>query len=532
MPTMKIIPSTTEPGEVVSLSERLARLQFLRIAFLAVVLSGAWLSLHVRGDVRRDLVMAAAGYVLIVAVAELVRRRRSRRANLTTLSMLLLVDGVYLAAATYLTGGTQSPLRFLLFVHLVAVTLLASYRTGLKIALWHSLLSIVVLYAQAAELVPVRERAPGALPIAHNGIDRIAIFNVTAFWVVALVTAAFSSLNERELRRRREDSDALARMATEMEELRQPEEIAASLLHWLAESFGFERGVVLSTEDGVSVLGARDARELSGRPQAIDEIIERAWTARGAVLVKRVDPRTSPLLAETLPDAERVMVLPLFAESRLLGAVAVEHGGRTSWRVERRVVLAASQFAAYAALALRNAWLLAQTQRMADTDGLTGVANRRMFDLTLAREVERARREQNNLSVLLLDLDHFKNFNDQHGHLAGDDALKEFGKVLATQSRASDLVARYGGEEFVLVLPNCPPEEALRMGERVCVAVRELSGPAPLTVSIGAATFPADGLTAEEVVHAADTALYTSKRGGRDRVEHATAVGPSTPVGA
>jgi diguanylate cyclase (GGDEF)-like protein len=523
---MSIIPNTTEPGEVVSLSERLARLQILRIAFVAVVLSGAWLSLHVRGDVRRGLAMTAAGYLLIVAVSELVRRHRSRRANLTMLSTLLLVDGVYLAVATYLTGGTQSPLRFLLFVHLVAVTLLASYRTGLKIALWHSLLSMVVLYAQAAELVPVRERAPGALPVAHSGIDPIAIFNVTAFWVVALVTAAFSSLNERELRRRRADSDALARMATEMEELRRPDEIAASLLGWLAESFGFERGVVLSTEECVSVLSARGARELNGEPQEIDEIVERAWAARGAVLVKHVDARTSPVLARLLPDAERVMVLPLFAESQLLGAVAVEGGGRAGWRMERRVVLAASQFAAYAALALRNAWLLAQTQRMADTDGLTGVANRRMLDLTLTREVERARRDHNNLSILLLDLDHFKKFNDDHGHLAGDEALKAFGKVVATQSRASDLVARYGGEEFALVLPNCAPEEALRMGERVCAAVRAL------TVSIGAATFPRDGGTAEEIVQAADNALYASKRAGRDRVEIAAGLAPSTPVGA
>ena len=532
MATMNIIPSTTEAGEVVSLSERLARLQLLRLAFVAVALCGAWFALHVHGEVQRELLIASGGYVLIVTVSELVRRRRSRRANLATLSALLLVDGVYLAMATYLTGGTQSPLRFLLFVHLVAVTLLASYRTGLKIALWHSLLSMVVLYAQAAELVPVRERAPGALPVAQSGIDRIAIFNMTAFWVVALVTAAFSSLNERELRRRRADADALARMATEMEELQQPEAIAESLLGWLVESFGFNRGVVLSTENGVSVLGAHGASELSGRPQRIDEVVQRAWGAREAVLTRRLDPQTSPVLAELLPNAERVMVLPLFAESQLLGAVAVEHSRRTSWKIERRVVMAASQFAAYAALALRNAWLLAQTQRMADTDGLTGVANRRMFDITLTREVERARREQGNLSVLLLDLDHFKKFNDQHGHLAGDEALKMFGKALATESRASDLVARYGGEEFAVVLPNCAPAEARRMGERVCAAVRRLSGPAPLTVSIGAATFPADGRTAEEIVHAADNALYASKRGGRDRVEMAAALDPAPPVGA
>jgi diguanylate cyclase (GGDEF)-like protein len=532
MPAIRIIPSTTEPGEVVSLSERLGRLQALRIAFVAVVLAGASLSLHVRADLRHDLWVAGAGYVLAVAVSELLRRRRDRRSNLSTLSALLLVDGVYLALVCYLTGGTQSPLRFLLYVHLVAVTLLASYRTGLKIALWHSLLSMVTLYAQAAELVPVRESAPGALPEAGGGIGSIPIFNVTAFWVVALVTAAFSSLNERELRRRRADADALASMATEMEELHQPEEIAGSLLNWLRESFGFGRGVVLTTQDGVSILAGRDAGELSGRPDAIDEVVERAWAARGPVLVKRLDRVGNPVLAALLPDAERVLVLPLFSESRLLGAVAVEHSGAGAWRIERRVVLAASQLTAYAALALRNAWLLAQTRRMADTDGLTGVANRRMFDLTLTREVERARRDEGCVSLLLLDLDHFKSFNDEHGHIAGDEALKAFGGLLAGESRASDLVARYGGEEFAIVLPSCPPEEAIRTGERVCAAVRELSAPAPLTVSVGAATFPLDGQTSDELLRAADAALYASKRDGRNRVERPPSRDTATSIRA
>jgi diguanylate cyclase (GGDEF)-like protein len=532
MPAIRIIPNTAEPGEVVSLSERLGRLQILRIALVAIVLGGASLSLHVRADVRHDLGAAAAAYLFVVALSELIRRRRSRRSNLSTLGALLLMDGVYLALVTYLTGGTQSPLRFLLYVHLVAVTLLASYRTGLKIALWHSLLSMVVLYAQAAELVPVRESAPGALPAADGSIGSIPIFNVTAFWVVALVTAAFSSLNERELRRRRADADALARMATEMEELRRPEEIAGSLLRWVTESFGFERGVVLTTHDGVAVLASHGAGELGVRPEAIDEVVERAWAARGAVLVKRLDRTRSPVLASMLPDAERVLVLPLFAGNELLGAVALEHRGVGGWRIERRVVLAASQFAAYAALALRNAWLLEQTQQMANTDGLTGVANRRMFDLTLTREVERARREEGCVSLLLLDLDHFKAFNDHHGHLAGDEALKAFGRTLATESRASDLVARYGGEEFAIVLPSCAPEEAVQIGERVCAAVRELSGPTPLTVSAGSATFPLDGQTAEDVVRAADSALYASKRAGRDRVERPPSLDTTVSIGA
>ena len=214
---------------------------------------------------RRELYVVSGGYLVFVAVTELARRR-SRRSSLATLSAMLLVDGVYLGFATYVTGGTQSPLWFLLFVHLVAVTLLASYRTGLKIALWHSLVTMVALYAQAAELIPARESAPGVVPDAGSGLGSLPVFNVTAFWIVAIVTAAFSSLNERELRRRRADSEALAAMATEMEELQRPADIADKLLDWLGESFGFGRGVVLAATDGVTVLAAARRRSSSRRP--------------------------------------------------------------------------------------------------------------------------------------------------------------------------------------------------------------------------------------------------------------------------
>jgi diguanylate cyclase (GGDEF)-like protein len=523
MPHAPIVPRAVATGEVVSLTERLGRLQILRVAFVLVVLAGTSLGFDVSARIRHELWLVGGGYLAVVILTELVRRR-SRRWSLSTLAGMLLLDGVYLAWAGYLTGGTQSPLRFLLFVHLIAVTLLASYRTGLKIALWHSLLAIVVLYAQSAHLIPARESAPGALPGPDTGLAALPVFNVTAFWVVALVTAAFSSLNERELRRRRADSEALAAMATEMEELQRPADIAGKLLDCLGEGFGFRRGVVLTAREEIAVLAERGAGELSAVPAAVDDLVEQAWIERRPILVKRLDERTAPTLSALLPNARRVLVLPLFDENRLLGAVALEHAAGHGERIERRLVAVASQLVAYAALALRNAWLMEQIQRMADTDGLTGIANRRMLDLTLPREVERARREHGSVSLLLLDVDHFKEFNDSHGHVAGDEALQRLAQSLATESRAFDLVARYGGEEFAIVLPGCGPAESLHIAERMRGATRGVTVPTPMTASVGAATFPDDAGDAIALLKAADAALYASKRAGRDRVARPTTV--------
>jgi diguanylate cyclase (GGDEF)-like protein len=164
-------------------------------------------------------------------------------------------------------------------------------------------------------------------------------------------------------------------------------------------------------------------------------------------------------------------------------------------------------------------------ERLAMHDGLTGIANRRCFDQTLRNEVEHARRDRYPLSLLLVDIDHFKRYNDTYGHPAGDECLKRVASVLAGQVRIYDLAARYGGEEFVVILPNQTPQGAAAVAERIRMAVEQsvCAEPALLrdevTVSIGAASIlPADAMSPEQLVARADAALYLAKEGGRNRV--------------
>ncbi|MFB2706356.1 sensor domain-containing diguanylate cyclase [Marinobacter shengliensis] len=168
-----------------------------------------------------------------------------------------------------------------------------------------------------------------------------------------------------------------------------------------------------------------------------------------------------------------------------------------------------------------------QLKAISLTDGLTHVANRRRFDEKLEIEWGRALRHEHELSLLLLDIDHFKRVNDELGHLTGDDCLVALAGILQAEvQRAGDLVARYGGEEFAILLPTTDSEGALLVAERIRKAVagtpmvtREQDAPVPLTISVGVATMlPARGVSSPELVRRADEALYAAKDNGRNRV--------------
>jgi len=166
----------------------------------------------------------------------------------------------------------------------------------------------------------------------------------------------------------------------------------------------------------------------------------------------------------------------------------------------------------------------AQTKRLANTDGLTGLYNRRSFQERLQQEVDRANRYHRPLSLIMIDIDHFKTYNDTHGHLQGDNILVEVAKTLQRLSRTSDIVARYGREEFAFILPETDSANAEALGKRLqeqvegCHFLGEAHLPGQtLTISVGIASYtPPD--TKEALLEAADMALYQAKREGRNRV--------------
>jgi diguanylate cyclase (GGDEF)-like protein/PAS domain S-box-containing protein len=168
-------------------------------------------------------------------------------------------------------------------------------------------------------------------------------------------------------------------------------------------------------------------------------------------------------------------------------------------------------------------------QQLASCDGLTAIANRRCFNDTLQNEWRHAMRELRPLSLLLVDVDNFKRYNDTYGHLAGDECLKCIAGAMASNMRANDLVARYGGEEFAIILPNQSDEGAAAVAERIRSTVAQLGLPDSrsdvgyVTVSIGVATvIPSLVSDPHQLVAAADAALYCAKYAGRNRVSLST----------
>jgi two-component system, cell cycle response regulator len=282
-------------------------------------------------------------------------------------------------------------------------------------------------------------------------------------------------------------------------------------------------------------------------------VVTRATEPAGAVraVVKRI-PLGSDLAGEVAADGRPrrlghgqedsttvlggpALAAPLRRAHNTVGVLVVEReASAPAFDADDEAMLVS--LAGPAGIAVDNVLLHREAQRLSVTDPLTGAGNLRHMTTTLAREVERAGRFGRPLSLLLLDLDHFKRVNDTFGHTAGDGVLTELARRLAACVREVDTVARYGGEEFVVVTPETDSGGAEHLANRICQAVRGAEfrvgdDTVPVTVSIGIASLPDHGSASGDLVRAADEGLYAAKRSGRDCWRVAAARGTDAASG-
>lgn len=211
--------------------------------------------------------------------------------------------------------------------------------------------------------------------------------------------------------------------------------------------------------------------------------------------------------------------IPILNQGACIGILALGRN-QPNYPFQKEEVQFGSLFANLAVLVIESTQLRETLREQSIRDPLTNLFNRRYMQEMLNREVSRADRQMHPLGIIMLDIDHFKRFNDTFGHVAGDNLLSHFGKQLQSQVRSEDIACRYGGEEFILIMPNTKLEIVKERAEQICSAVKNLvlENTHDITLSLGVAMYPQHGKTIEEVIQAADAALYQAKQNGRNQV--------------
>jgi diguanylate cyclase (GGDEF)-like protein len=226
-------------------------------------------------------------------------------------------------------------------------------------------------------------------------------------------------------------------------------------------------------------------------------------------------------LSGILPDSRAVLCIPITYGEMLLGVLNIENRNENAFSPQDVLIL--NTLADLLATALHNAFVFQKLQQQSITDGLTGIKTRRFFWEALSAEWKRASRSGRPFSVVLIDLDKFKEVNDTMGHFEGDLVLARVGRLLEQKSRQSNVVARYGGDEFIVLMPETGAEQAQVLAERLrqWLASDPMLGEHHVTGSFGVASFPMHGFSIEDIIRVADAGMYVSKRSGGNLVSTA-----------
>jgi len=327
-----------------------------------------------------------------------------------------------------------------------------------------------------------------------------------------------------ELRRRNADLEVLYETVKDLSSTLSVERVLQRLLDRTLEHLTAEIGsiLLLGDDDQLRVMIAK------GLPA---DVIERTEMRIGEGISGYVALHGQSLIVEDVEahptfrrrNRERyytstLISAPLMRNGVLLGVININNKADHS-PFEPHDLRLLEAIAAHASVALGNARKYEDTLRLSQIDGLTGLANHGHFYKTLEREIERARRYERGLTLAMLDIDHFKQYNDRNGHRAGDQALVAVARIIGDRSRAHDIVARYGGEEFAIILPETTLDGAHAFGDKLRTAIEGISldGAEPLTISVGVAAFGMNITATSQLVEAADAELYRAKSLGRNR---------------
>lgn len=346
-------------------------------------------------------------------------------------------------------------------------------------------------------------------------IDLLTLFSTQAS--IALQNARLYSL-EQQRARQLQAINAIAQQTTAVLDL---EELLGTVCGLIQNAFRVSHVSLFLREDHDLVLRAHHGTltpriPQGGRFPASNEpwasILATSRTTTESDLRKATSMR---FFAES---ASR-MRIPLISYGQTLGVLALDSDQTDAFRDGDLQSL--ESVADICATAIQNAHYVERVKQLAYLDGLTGIFNRRFFEMRILEEIERARRYGTGMAVIMADIDQFKRLNDEFGHVLGDEVLRQASSLFNQQLRKIDVVCRYGGEEFGILLTQASAQHAMNIAEKLRKMVEEWQFPGvprTVTISAGAAAFPDHGTTRDELVKAADQALYAAKQSGRNRV--------------
>ncbi len=349
-----------------------------------------------------------------------------------------------------------------------------------------------------------------------------------------------------DMRRARDEKERFYEAIERLNRTTKPLEVFDATLDVARGIVPVDFGAVTLVEDAGGRITHRVARVLGGEEGATARLeglefpdgtglVASAVRLGASLPGKDLDVARAPVFdaATRLKGLASLKVIPLRTAQEVLGAVVL--GARRPGAYDAEAVRQLEVVAMQAAESIYRARLFEQTERLATTDGLTGLTNHRTFQARLDEHLARAQRYGKKLSLILCDIDHFKSVNDTYGHPVGDVVLRGVARTLLEQARATDVVARYGGEEFAVVMPETDAAGALVIAERIRERVKALAfdtgqGKLAVTLSLGVAAFPGDAAKKGDLVERADACLYHAKRHGRDRSVAASSLRAPPPA--
>ncbi|HEX9917157.1 MAG TPA: diguanylate cyclase [candidate division Zixibacteria bacterium] len=486
-----------------------------------------WLSFSYRGSEYNVGMILAFVFLLHLLVFSIISRKTKKHGKLLLFSSI--ADILFITFLVYFTGGVKSNFYLLYYLSISFTAYYLGLYEGLALSLGSTILYLIIY----------QEKGSGNIFIGDLAI-RILFLWMFAFAVGAIskylklsrakLFRALDTLNERtsELEKSQVQIETIYETSGTLGAIHDLDQVIDETLNIVKEVLGYQMCSVLLLDSRRNVLLLKAKVELGNKikyspPEEVPLTGIAGTVARLGKPERVFDIRTDPRYIYGLYNARSELAVPMISQGKVVGVLNAESKRVGAFLEQDEKIF--SILASSAGMAIENAMLHQEMEELTIIDELTGIYNYRYFVQKLEDELRRARRYEQILCLIMIDIDCFKRYNDSYGHLFGNSILRGLVQVVKGCIRDVDIFARYGGEEFVVILPQTDKYDAANIGERIRSQVEstqfegeEKGLKVNLTVSVGIASYPENGTSSEILIQKVDLAMYIAKGRGKNLV--------------